>query len=132
MANLFSKSGKTRVIVHEEGIADFLSMNKGVRDMMFDAANKVVEEAQRTADAAQKGSGGRISGYAEAGFEAQWEARGGKRPRINIVSKADKDTAWAAHFHSQLVNGVAHLRAALYANSVGNYKRFVGRYRRRG
>lgn len=130
MASLFSRGGKTRVVVHEEGIADFLSMNKGVRDMMFDVANEVVSEASRTADSAQKGSGGRISGYAEAGFEAQWESRGGKRPRINIVSKADKDTAWSAHFHSQLVGGVGHLRAALYSNSVGKYKRFVGRYRR--
>jgi len=125
------RKGSVEIEVHEDGIEAFLAMNKGVRDQMFDVANKVKATAQTTAQDAQGGPGGRISGYAEAGFGTEWEGRGGKRPRINIYSKADRDTAWAAHFHSQLKNGVAHLRAALYEHSTGNYKKFTGKYRSR-
>jgi hypothetical protein len=105
---------KSRVVVHEEGIADFLEMNPAVKAQLMGVADAVAAEAQATADRAQKGSGGRISGYAEAGFSVEWEERGGKRPRVNVVSNADPKTALAAHFYTQKRDGVAHLRAALY------------------
>ena len=128
MASLFGKG--TKVVIHEDGIADFLSMNKQVRDMMVGVAQQVAATAETTANAAQKGPGGRIDGYAEAGFSVEWEARGGRRPRVNVKSNADPATALAAHFHTQLVNGVGHLRAALYEHSTGEYKTFKGRYKR--
>jgi hypothetical protein len=105
---------RVKVTVHEEGIAAFLEQNKQIRDQLVGVARGVAAEAQATADSAQEGSGGRISGYAEAGFAVEWQARGGKRPRVNVVSKADPKTALAAHFHTQKRDGVAHLRAALY------------------
>lgn len=128
MANAIPKSG-ARVVVHEDGIADFLRMNKPVRDMMVGLAQQVADEAQATASSAENGPGGRIDGYAAAGFSVQWESRGG-RPRVNIVSNADPKTFLAAHFYSQLRDGVGHLRAALYKFSTGNYKVFKGSYRK--
>jgi hypothetical protein len=106
---------KIKVVVHEDGIADFLNKNKGVRDMLVASAQDVAKEAQATADSAQEGTGGRITGYAEAGFEVQWEQRSGSRPRVNVVSKADTQTFLAAHFHTMKRDGVAHLRKALYS-----------------
>lgn len=103
-----------KVVIHEDGIADFLNDNKGVRDMLVAEARKVAAEAQNTADSAQEGTGGRITGYAEAGFSVQWDRRPNKRPRVNIVSNADPKTSLAAHFHTMKRDGVAHLRAALY------------------
>lgn len=128
--SLFSASGKTRVVVHEEGIADFLEMNPAIREDMLGVAQQVANEAQRTASRAEEGAGGRIDGYAAAGFSVVWEARGGKRPRVNIVSNAPQKTFLAAHFHTQLRDGVGHLRAALYAIAPGNHKIFTGKYRR--
>lgn len=105
---------RVRVQIHEEGVAAFLQQNKAVRDQLVGVARGVAAEAQATADSAQNGSGGSISGYAEAGFSVVWESRGGKRPRVNVVSNADPKTSLAAHFHTQKRDGVAHLRAALY------------------
>lgn len=104
----------SKVIVHEEGIAAFLEENPAVKAQLMGVAGSVAAEAQATADSAQKGPGGRIDGYAEAGFSVEWEARGGKRPRVNVVSNADPKTALAVHFYTQKRDGVAHLRAALY------------------
>jgi len=103
-----------KVIVHEDGISQFLNDNKGVRDMLVAEAKKIAAEAQATADSAQEGTGGRITGYAEAGFSVEWESRPNKRPRVNVVSNADPKTSLAAHFHTMKRDGVAHLRAALY------------------
>lgn len=124
------KGTATKVIVHEEGIAAFLQMNKPVRDMLVHTAQAVADEAQRTASSAEEGPGGRIDGYSAAGFSVQWEARGGKRPRVNISSNAEKETFLAAHFHSQLRDGVGHLRAALYKIAPGTHKIFTGKYKR--
>lgn len=104
-----------RVEVHPEGIAQFLRENKPIRDMLVGEAQKVAAEAQSTASSAEEGAGGRVSGYADAGFSVVWDQRGGKRPRVLIKSNADSKTATAAHFHTQWRDGVAHLRAALYA-----------------
>lgn len=105
---------KVKVVIHEDGIAKFLQVNKPVRDMMVSTAQQVAAEAQNTAQSAQNGPGGTIYGYAEAGFDVQWESRGGKRPRVNIISRADPYMALAAYFHTLKRDGVDHLRAALY------------------
>lgn len=112
-----------KVVVHEKGISDFLQMNKGVRDQMVSVANMVKSEAEATASDAEEGPGGRISGYADAGFEVQWESRGGKRPRVLIVVKADKKTFLAAHFHYLLKTGYGHMAAAIYSVSRSGGKR---------
>lgn len=105
---------KVKVKIHEEGLSALLEDNPAIKAQLLGVANGVAREAQATADSAQEGSGGRISGYAEAGFSVEWQARGGKRPRVNVVSNADPKTALAAHFHTQKRDGIAHLRAALY------------------
>lgn len=105
---------RVRVVVDEAAFAEFISNNKYIRDELVGTAQAVAAEAAATADSAQKGSGGRLTGYAEAGFSVQYQSRGGKRPRVNIVSNADGETALAAHFYTQRRDGVGHLRAALY------------------
>lgn len=102
-----------KVVVEEAGLRDFLRANKDFRDGLVHTAQAVADEAQATASEAEKGSGGRIDGYASAGFTVRWEDRG-KRPRVIVESNADKDTVTAVHFHTQKVWGVAHLRRALY------------------
>lgn len=101
------------VVVDPRGVQDFLKDNKDVRDLLASVANNVKSEAQTTADAAQKGEGGRLDGYAQAGFSVVWELRG-RRPRIIIKSNADGLTALKAHFYTQKRDGIGHLRAALY------------------
>lgn len=100
--------------VDEQAFAEFIQRNKPIRDLLMDVAGKVKRNAESTAQSAQNGPGGRIDGYAEAGFQVVWEARGGKRPRVLIKSLADIQTALQAHFYTQKRDGVAHLRAALY------------------
>ena len=111
-----------RVDVDPRGVEYFLKTNKPVRDMLAKTANNVLVEAQATADSAQNGAGGRVAGYAEAGFTIEWRTSA-KRPQIRIVSNADGKTATAVHFYTQRRDGVAHLRAALYKFvSSHNYK----------
>lgn len=105
---------KVKIVYDELAIAEFVNRNKYIRDELVHVAQSVAAEAQATASRAEEGSSGRITGYAEAGFSVQYESRGSKRPRVNIVSNADSKTAMAAHFHTQIRDGVAHLRAALY------------------
>lgn len=102
-----------KVKVDNSALAEFLRNNKPVRDLLSAEAQKVAAVAQSTASAAEEGPGGRVTGYAEAGFSVRWIMRG-RRPRVDIVSKADSKTATAVHFHTQKRDGVAHLRAALY------------------
>mgnify|MGYP006994848610 CR=1 FL=1 len=113
--SLFGSTVKVKV--DELGISQFLQANKSVRDLLVGTAQDVAANAAATADSAQKGPGGSISGYAEAGFAVEWESRGGKRPRVNIRSLADAKTAMAVHFYTQKRDGVAHLRAALYSET---------------
>jgi hypothetical protein len=107
--------GGVRVIVDEAGLAQFVELDPGVREALMGTAHQVAAQAQATASDAENGAGGRIDGYADAGFSVEWESRGGKRPRVNIVSNADSETATAVHFYTQKRDGVAHMRAALYA-----------------
>lgn len=108
------KAGSVRIIVDEAAVAEFVAQNKYIRDEIVGVAQKVASEAAGTASAAENGAGGRIDGYAAAGFSVQYESRGNKRPRVNIVSNADPKISMAAHFHTQKRDGVGHLRAALY------------------
>lgn len=103
-----------KVVVEEGALAEFVATNKPLRDELVSVAQKVASEAASTASAAENGSGGSIDGYAAAGFSVQYESRGSKRPRINIVSNADPKISMAAHFFTQRRDGVGHLRAALY------------------
>lgn len=109
--NLFG--GGVRVDIDEAGISQFMETNKAVRDLLVGTASAVAQEAQATASSAEEGSGGRIDGYADAGFTVQWQSRGGIRPRVNVVSNAPIDTFLAAYFHTLKRDGVDHLRAAL-------------------
>lgn len=108
--------------VDPRGVEYFLKTNKPVRDMLARTAGNVLAEAQSTASEAENGAGGRIDGYAAAGFKIVWLTKS-KRPQIRIVSNADSETATAVHFYTQKRDGVGHLRAALY-KFVGsrNYK----------
>jgi hypothetical protein len=118
------------VVFDEQGLADFVRKNKGLRDDLMKTANKVKATAEATASSAEEGPGGRIDGYASAGFEVVWEQRS-KRPRVLVRSKAPIKTALAAHFHTMLRDGVPHLNAALYEHSSGSYKRFTGKFKYR-
>lgn len=105
---------RIRVVIHEDGLTALVNENKYIRDALVGTAQSVASEAQATANDAQGGAGGRLDGYAQAGFSVQYQSRGGKRPRVNVVSNADGKTAMAAHFYTQKRDGVGHLRAALY------------------
>lgn len=105
---------KTYVVFDESAFAQFVTDNPKIKAMLMDVGKNVAANAQASAQDAQEGPGGRLSGYAEAGFSVEFESRGGSRPRVNIRSKADIETALAAHFHTQRRDGVGHLRAALY------------------
>lgn len=104
--------GKVRVEVDPKDLAAFLKENKPVRDLLVGTAQRVKSAAEATADAAQNGSGGRLQGYAEAGFSVRWEGRG-RRPRVVIESNADPAMALRVHFYTQKRDGIAHLRKAL-------------------
>lgn len=110
-----SNFGKSTVTVKVEpnGVENFVKQNKPFRDMLAKMAADVQAEAAATADSAQRGAGGRLDGYAQAGFSIKWITKG-KRPQVQIHSNADSKTATAAHFYTQKRDGVAHLRAALY------------------
>lgn len=105
---------KVKIVFDEAAFAAFVAKNKYIRDELVYTAQAVQGEAQATADSAQNGAGGRLAGYAEAGFSVDYQSRGGNRPRVNISSNADPATALAAHFYTQKRDGVGHLRAALY------------------
>ena len=107
-------ASKVRIEIHEQGLRDLVSANKPIRDLLVSTAQNVASEAQATAQSAQEGPGGTIYGYAEAGFSVEWDARGGKRPRVNVISNATPKMAMAAYFHTMKRDGIDHLRAALY------------------
>ena len=111
--SLFGSKGGVKVVIDEKGLDDFLKANKAIRDLLIQAGQAVAANAQATASQAELGPGGRITGYADAGFSVEWENRG-TRPRVNIRSNADGDTATKVHFYTQKRDGVAHLRKALY------------------
>jgi hypothetical protein len=105
---------KTKVVIHNEGIRDLLAQNKDIRDLLIGEGQKVQANAQATASAAEKGPGGRLDGYASAGFKVSWANPSAGRPRVEVTSQADIKTATGVHFFTQKRDGVAHMRAALY------------------
>ena len=128
-AQIPKRPGGVNVVVREEDVEYFLNKNKPFRDDLINAAKEVVSKAEATASDAEEGPGGRIDGYAAAGFSYEWESRPGSRPRVNIKSNADTKTMLAAHFHTQLRDGVGHLRAALYSVTNETYEKFTGKYK---
>ena len=122
-----------KIVVAPRAVENFLKENKPVRDLMAGVAAQVQSEAAGTANEAQNGAGGRLQGYAEAGFSIKW-IMNSKRPQIRIYSNADGETATKVHFYTQKRDGVGHLRAALY-KFVGsrNYKVWpIGQKYRKG
>lgn len=103
---------KARIVIHSDGFADMMN-DSTMKALLLEIGNQVASEAASTAQDAQQGPGGTISGYAEAGFDVIYEHRG-SRPRVKVMSLADAETASAAHFYTQKRDGVGHLRRALY------------------
>ena len=81
--------------------------------LLFGVGQQVQAEAEATAPDAQRGPGGTIAGYAEAGFFVGIEDSG-DRPICIVASRAEPEVAWAAHFYTTKRDGVGHLRRALY------------------
>ncbi len=102
-----------RIYVHPGAVEEFTRTNPAIRNLLMETAYDVAAEAQATADYAQLGPEGRLTGYAEAGFSVIYEPRG-TVPRVLVQSNADGDTATRVHFYTQKRDGVGHLRAALY------------------
>ena len=109
---------KTKVTVDPQGLKDLLATNKGLRDALASVANGVAAEAQATASEAENGAGGRIDGYAAAGFTVKYANASPGRPGFEVHTNADPETATAVHFYTQKRDGVAHLRAALYSQTT--------------
>ncbi len=107
-------ASKIKIVIDEKALGEFVTQNKYIRDELVGVARLVAAEAQSTAQSAQNGPGGTIDGYAEAGFSVVWEGRGGRRPRVNVVSNADINMSLRAMFYTMKRDGVDHLRAALY------------------
>lgn len=102
-----------KVVIDEQGVKEFLAENKDIRDLLIGVGRDVAAEAQATASDAEKGPGGRLTGYSDAGFSVEWQSRAG-RPRVNVISNADPQTALGVLFSTQKRWGVSHLRRALY------------------
>lgn len=111
--SLFQGSGPN-VQVDPQDLAYFLQQNKDIRDLLMSQAGIVKGEAEGTAQDAQGGPGGKLDGYAEAGFSVKWDGRS-RRPRVLITSDADPDMALRVHLSTQKRWGIAHLRKALKA-----------------
>ena len=107
-----------KVKIDPQGLRDFLADNKGLRDALASVANDVAAQAKATASDAENGAGGRIDGYAAAGFSVKYANGGPGRPGFEVHANADPDTATAVHFYTQKRDGVAHLRAALYSQTT--------------
>jgi len=103
---------KVRIETHDAAFRDFLKSDDMYKALK-DTAEKVQAEAASTASDAEKGSGGRIDGYASAGFSIVKHV-GGSRVSARIVSNADSETFLKAFFYTAKRDGVAHLRRALY------------------
>lgn len=100
------------VTLHKEGFIALLN-DPAVVGLLQSMGQQVAAEARATADDAQKGAGGTIDGYAQAGFSVELEMRS-QRPRVNVRSNADPETALRVYWYTQRNWGVAHLRRALY------------------
>lgn len=105
---------RVRIELDSVAVGQLLNSNTNLRNHLMNGGAKVQAEAAATADAAQKGAGGTIDGYAQAGFSVVWEQRS-KRPRVVIKSNnTDPETLERVYWYTQKRDGVTHLRAALY------------------
>ncbi len=112
---------KGKVKVDPAAIRELLAENKGLRDALASVANDVANVASATASAAENGPGGRINGYAAAGFSVKFTNGGPGRPGFEVHSNAAPAITTAVHFYTRKTDGVEHLRAALYSQtSRGN------------
>jgi hypothetical protein len=103
---------KVRYEFHEEGILDLMDA-VGMKEILTEQGEIVANELRSTASEAENGPGGTIDGYADAGFEVIYEARG-RRPRVVVKSNAPGDVALAAGFNYYRKKGQLHFLAALY------------------
>ena len=102
----------SKVAIIRPALAELL-IEPGIRGVVMDVAGEVKKSAESTASDAEKGEGGTLTGYASAGFSAEWEQRG-KRPRAIVRSNLNNGVQWRVHFSTIRRWGVAHLRQALY------------------
>jgi hypothetical protein len=107
-----------RIDFDQSAFDQFLAQNPGIRTALMTFAENVKNHAEATAQEAQQGPGGTISGYAEAGFQIEWDNSRSRLPRVLIKSKADSKTITAVHFYTMKRDGVSHLRNALYKFTV--------------
>jgi hypothetical protein len=107
-------SGGAKVVIEPADLVAFLQENKDIRDLLISQAKIVQGEASSTAQDAQGGPAGKLTGYAEAGFDVEWQQRS-KRPQVIVRSNADSETATRVHFSTQKRWGIAHMRKALKA-----------------
>lgn len=111
---------RVKVVIHDEAIDSFLEENPAVKNVLLDQGRKVLAEAEATASEAEGGDGGRLTGYAAAGFSLEYEKRSSGRPRVNIRSNlTDGEMLARIYFSTQKRWGVTHLRRALYSITGG-------------
>lgn len=108
---------KVTVRVDPGAIKEFLQQNKPVRDLLYNVGAAVQSNAESTASDAERGPGGRIDGYAAAGFSVIFDM-GRTTPRVIVKSNADSETATRVYWYTQKRDGVAHLRQALYSETM--------------
>lgn len=103
---------KVKIEIHDNAFRDLLKSNE-IYKAIEPVAEKVLNEAIATASDAEKGPGGRIDGYASAGFTLK-KHTGGTRVEARVESNADSETFLRAFFYTVKRDGVPHLRRALY------------------
>lgn len=108
--------GKVRIKLHETEVGSLL---QDAMPLILELTEKVLQEAKATAG---KFNSETVDQYAAAGFTGKVEPRT-KRPRGVVKSNADGETALRAQFASQKLEGVSHLRAALYKHVPKTKKR---------
>lgn len=106
----------SQVKIIRPALAEILS-EPGIRGVVMGVAAEVKKSAESTASDAEKGEGGTLTGYASAGFSAEWQQRG-KRPRGIVRSNLNNGIQWRVHFSTIQRWGVAHLRQALYKHTT--------------
>jgi hypothetical protein len=115
-----------RLDFNKNDLGKWLQDNNDVKDFTMKIAEQVRTEAARTASEAEKGPGGKLTGYASAGFKTEYDKRS-KRPVAKIISNADGQMATRVHLSTQRRNGVGHMRAALYSfTTTKKVKRVTG------
>jgi hypothetical protein len=102
----------SKVELDRKGLKDFF-MGEEVKSVLMQNGEKVKKAAASTAGSVVAISS-RLIGYASGGFTVEYQRRS-SRPRVIIYPEGDSDLTWRAHFASQKVKGVAHMRAALYS-----------------